>query len=217
MIPSNHFSVQLRKLIFRLTPPRWRSPFCKDDPWLAKYEIGDWTYGRIKVLAWGHRTNLQVGRFCSLGGGTTIFLDDGEHSPTAVSTYPLHLALPGVKSPASAVAGKGGVVIGNDVWVGDEATILSGVRIGNGAVIGARSVVTKDVPAYAIAAGNPARIVRLRFSLDEIAALERIAWWHWPLERIHASAELLTSPRLEDFLKRHSIIDMGKSGPGISI
>jgi len=204
MAPSSHFCIQIRKLVFKLTPPRWRSPFCKDDPWLAKYDIGEWTYGRIKVLAWGHSPTLQVGRFCALGGGTTVFLDDGEHSPDCISTYPLRMALKKVKPSDSGLGGKGGVVIGNDVWVGDAATILSGVRIGNGAVIGARSVVTKDVPSYAIVVGNPGRVARLRFTPEQIASLEKIAWWNWPLEKIQEAAPLLMSHSIEEFIPRYT-------------
>ena len=197
------FQVKLRKLAFRLTPPRLRSPFCRDDPWLAKYEIGEWTYGRIKVLAWGDNPKLQVGRFCSLGSGTTIFLDNGEHNPAHVSTYPLRLALPKLRSSAPDVTGKGSVGIGSDVWVGDASTILSGVRIGNGAVIGTRSVVTKDVPAYAIAVGNPARIVRMRFTPAQISALEQIAWWDWPFDRIQEAAPWLMASSLDNFIMKY--------------
>jgi serine acetyltransferase len=102
------------------------------------------------------------------------------------------------------VASKEDVEIGNDVWIGDTATLLSGVRIGNGAVIGARSVVTKDVPPYAIVVGNPARIARLRFTPEQISALERIAWWNWPLHKIREAAPLLLSPSIEEFIARYS-------------
>jgi len=199
----NEWLIRWRKLQFKLTPPRLRSPFCKDDPWLAKYDIGEWTYGRIKVLAWSPKAQLQIGRFCSLGSGTTIFLDHGEHSPSWVTTYPLRLAIPEVSSSASAVAGKRDVVIGNDVWVGDAATILSGARIGNGAVVGARSVVTKDVPAYAVAVGNPARVVRLRFTPEQISALEQIAWWNWPLAKIQDAAPLLMGHSIDGFIQKN--------------
>jgi virginiamycin A acetyltransferase len=200
----NEWLIRWRKLKFTLTPPRCRSPFCKDDPWLAKYEIGDWTYGRVKVLAWSNKANLRIGRFSSIGGGTTIFLDGGEHNPTHVTTYPLRLALPKLETPEQTVATKEDVEIGNDVWIGDAATLLSGVRIGNGAVIGARSVVTKDVPPYAIAVGNPARIARLRFTPEQISALERIAWWNWPLHKIREAAPLLVSPSIEEFIALYS-------------
>ena len=204
-MPRNHFlPVKIRKLLFLLTPTRWRSPFCQDDPWLTHYEIGEWTYGRIKVLGWGHKATLRIGKFCSLGGGTTIFVDDGEHKPSSVSVYPLRLALPGLEIPEHTVAGKGDVEIGHDVWVGDAATILSGVRIGNGAVIGTRAVVAKDVPAYAIAVGNPARVVRMRFTPEQIAALEKMTWWNWPLEKIRAAAPLLNSGSITEFIARYS-------------
>ena len=96
---------------------------------------------------------------------------------------------------------KGDVVIGNDVWIGRGVVILSGVRVGNGAVIGAGAVVTKDVPPYAIVAGNPARIIRYRFSPEQIEELEQIAWWSWPDKEIERAIPLLLSSDIEAFLK----------------
>jgi acetyltransferase-like isoleucine patch superfamily enzyme len=199
----NEWLIRWRKLKFKLTPPRWRSPFCKDDPWLAKYEVGEWTYGRIKVLNWGNKARLRIGRFCAIGGGVTIFLA-GEHHTEWVSTYPFTVHLGENAALPDPVKSKGDVTIGNDVWIGDRATILSGVRVGNGAVIGARSLVVKDVAPYQIVGGNPARPLRTRFTPDQIAALERIAWWEWPLDRIRAALPLLTSDSVDEFITRHS-------------
>ncbi|WP_245458437.1 CatB-related O-acetyltransferase [Mesorhizobium sp. M8A.F.Ca.ET.057.01.1.1] len=93
--------------------------------------------------------------------------------------------------------------MGNDVWVGARATILSGVNIGNGAVVAACSVVTKDVEPYAIVAGNPARFVRYRFSEDTIAAMQKIRWWDWPIERIKQENAAFDLPA-EEFVRRFS-------------
>ena len=90
------------------------------------------------------------------------------------------------------------------MWLGYGATILSGVRIGHGAVVAARAVVTRDVPAYAIAAGNPARVVRRRFREDQIERLLAIRWWEWPDEVVQREVELLSAPDIESFLLRHS-------------
>ena len=100
----------------------------------------------------------------------------------------------GEAGPAGQVVTKGDVVIGNDVWIGDGATILSGVKIGNGEPSLARGPwFAKDVPAYGVVAGNPARFIRMRFSESQIAALEKIAWWNWPVERVREAIPLLCS------------------------
>jgi carbonic anhydrase/acetyltransferase-like protein (isoleucine patch superfamily) len=96
---------------------------------------------------------------------------------------------------------KGSIVVGNDVWVGTRAIILSGVTIGDGAIVAAGSVVTKDVPPYAIVAGNPARLIRYRFSDETIAAMCRIRWWDWPLEVIEQEKAAFDLPA-EEFAKR---------------
>jgi len=94
-------------------------------------------------------------------------------------------------------------VVGSDVWVGHGACILSGIRIGDGAVIGAQAVVSRSVEPYAVVAGNPARQVRLRFSERQVAALLRIRWWDWPYDRIVAELPWLLSPEIDAFIARH--------------
>ena len=98
---------------------------------------------------------------------------------------------------------KGPVVIGHDVWIGRGATILSGVTIGDGAVVAAHSVVTKSVGPYSIVAGNPARLVRQRFSEDQTAALLRICWWDWPIETIREAWPLLLSDGIDVFIEKY--------------
>ena len=95
------------------------------------------------------------------------------------------------------------VLIGNDVWIGLNAIILSGVQIGNGAVIGAGSVVVKNVPAYSIVAGNPAKVIGSRFSIEIIAKLEKIKWWNWPHDRVIKALPQLLSNSIDEFISEY--------------
>ena len=110
---------------------------------------------------------------------------------------------PEAKDISGHPATKGNVIIGNDVWIGYKATIMSGVTIGDGAVIGACSVVTKDVKPYEIVAGNPAKVIRKRFSDEIIIQLLKIAWWNWPIEKIKAEIEFLCNNNIEKFIERN--------------
>jgi len=171
----------------------------------AVYEIGEWTYGSPEVFRWNEGATLKIGKYCSIGPQVTILLV-GDHGTRCASTYPfdgLFSHLEGGEFSGHAFT-KGDVVIGHDVWIGMRALILSGVKIGNGAVIGAQSVVTKDVAPYSIAAGNPARHIKFRFSPDVIQELERIAWWNWPLPELKESLPWLLNPDVQEFLERYS-------------
>lgn len=168
-----------------------------------RIQVGRFTYGCPIVKLWAAHERLSVGSFCSIADGVTIF-GGGEHNTDWVTTYPLRIAL---GDPLAGRDGhphtRGPTIIGHDVWIGDGALILSGIRVGNGAVIGARSVVTRDVPAYHVVAGNPARIVRARFPVEQIAALEAIAWWNWSIEDIRASVPHLCSADIQGFIDRN--------------
>lgn len=121
-------------------------------------EIGDFTYGKPKILYYDASTKLKIGKFCSISDEVTIVLG-GNHRYDWVTTYPfsaLYKEWPEASGIIGHPASKGDIVIGNDVWIGFGSIILSGVKIGDGAVIGAGSVVTKDVLPYTIAGGNPA-------------------------------------------------------------
>lgn len=129
---------------------------------------------------------LRIGKFCALASGVRFLMNGGNHRLDAPSTYPF-LIFGGAWAayePAGRFPNRGDTVIGNDVWLGYDATILPGVTIGDGAVVAAKSVVSADVPPYAIVARNPPRVVRLRFPEADIARLLRIAWWDWDAERI---------------------------------
>jgi acetyltransferase-like isoleucine patch superfamily enzyme len=173
--------------------------------WTERYAVGRWTYGEPEVLHWGEPATLKVGAFCSIAKGVTIFLG-GNHRIDWITTFPFPVKWESAKHIPGHPATRGDVVIGNDVWIGDGATVLSGVHIGDGAVVGARAVVTSDVPPYGIVAGNPAQLVRTRFSADEIATLQRIAWWNWDDEKINEAMPLLLAgdiSQLAHFVDQH--------------
>lgn len=182
--------------------------FLNADQAYAGYAIGDWTYGKPIVYQWDPKCSLTIGKFCSIADGVKILLG-GEHRTNWVSTYPFNMIARrtsfffGVKGVEGHPASKGNVVIGNDVWIGSHAIILSGVTIHDGAVVGAGSVVTKDVASYAIVAGSPARQIRPRFDEGTISALLKIAWWNWPLPKIEEALPLILSGDIEVFIQRY--------------
>lgn len=131
---------------------------------------------------------LKIGKFCSIACGSKFLFTSANHTLGSLSTYtfPIFFDEWGLdaKNIRSAWDNKGDIVIGNDVWIGYEAVILSGVTIGDGAIIGTRAVVTKDVPPYTIVGGVPAKSIRRRFDDETIAELLRLRWWDWDKEKI---------------------------------
>lgn len=168
--------------------------------------IGRGSYGGLTVLTYDSPHKLTVGAYCSFAANTVVFLG-GEHRPDWITTYPFNVLDPRFAAISGHPHSKGDVVIGNDVWVGRGAAILSGVRIGDGAVIGAYAIVARDVPDYAIVAGNPARLMRMRFSDTAIEKLKAIRWWEWHEDRIARAAPFLQSSRVEEFLH---LVDKGE-------
>jgi virginiamycin A acetyltransferase len=138
---------------------------------------------------------LIIGKFCMIASDAQFIMNGGNHLVDAISTYPFAIfgngwenAMTGKSYPS-----KGDTIIGNDVWIGHKATIMPGVKIGDGAIVGSFSVVTKDIAPYSITAGNPAREIRKRFSDDDIQRLLKIEWWNWPPEKLTQHIALLTS------------------------
>jgi virginiamycin A acetyltransferase len=170
----------------------------------SAYQIGEWSYGRPQVLPFDDCTKLIIGRFCSIASDVTILLG-GEHRTDWVCTYPFNELFDDAREFQGHPHTKGDVKIGNDVWIGYGALILSGVSIGNGAVIAARSVVTKNVAPYSIVAGNPARHIRFRFPEHIINALQEIAWWDWPLKEIKEAWPFLLSTNIDAFVARYQL------------
>jgi virginiamycin A acetyltransferase len=159
----------------------------------------DW----LEVLNAEDKVPLEIGKFCSIGGGVTIILGAG-HRTDWITTYPFSYIFKEFKNVKGLPATKGGVFIGNDVWIGKGATILSGVHIGDGAVVGTNSVVTKDVEPYTIVAGNPAKIIRKRFSQETINKLLEIKWWDWDLKKIKDNVPFLLSNKMDEFIDSNS-------------
>lgn len=166
------------------------------------WEIGNHTYGTPLVMEAG-LASLKIGKFCSIAPGVSIIL--GNHITNTATTYPfssLRDFWPGARSGSFSDHGtKGDVKIGNDVWIGRYATIMSGITIGDGAVIAANSVVTKDVKPYSIVGGNPAKLLRMRHSDDIIEALLQIKWWQWSDEKVDENIKYLMSD-INEFIAR---------------
>lgn len=157
------------------------------------YEIGAYTYGKPEILSW-QKGRLKIGKFCSISRKVTILVD-GNHNMEATTTYPLTAGFLGIDHDRPVnYPTKRNVVIGNDVWIGCGATILPGVTIGDGAIIGAMALVTKNVEPYAIVGGNPARLIRKRFPDETIAQLLKLRWWDWSEEKIQEHLHLLRIP-----------------------
>ena len=133
--------------------------------------VGNWTYGTINFSSFGNpKEKLIIKDYCSIGG-EVLFLLGGDHNYNTCSTYPFDVKVLGCKTQAIT---KGSIIVESDVWIGQRSTILSGVHIGQGAVVAACSVVTKDVPPYAIVGGNPAKIIKYRFPEEIIKELLKI-------------------------------------------
>lgn len=138
---------------------------------------------------------LIIGKFCMIASDVTFIMNGGNHLTEATTAYPFAIfggawqdAMEGKTYPT-----KGDTIIGNDVWIGHDATIMPGVYIGNGAIIASKAVVTKNVEPYTIVGGNPAKPIKKRFSEDTISKLLQLKWWDWDIEKITENVEKLTS------------------------
>ena len=165
--------------------------------------FGKYTYGAPNII-WKHSdTNLFVGNFCSIAANVNIYLG-GNHRTDWVTTYPFgHINqhvfnnFNGAGHPAT----KGSVIIGNDVWIGNNVTIMSGVTIGDGVVIANNSHVVKNVEPYSLVGGNPAKLIKYRFSQDQIEKLLQIKWWNWDDDKINKFTPLLCNNNIDEFIK----------------
>jgi len=142
---------------------------------------------------------LIIGKFCMIASGATFIMNGGNHLTEAISAYPFPIfggdwseAMKGKSYPF-----KGDTVIGNDVWIGHKAVIMPGIKVGDGAIIATNANVTKNVEAYSIVGGNPAKLLRKRFSEEHIQILLRLKWWNWEIGKITRSMQLLTSKDVE--------------------
>ena len=143
---------------------------------------------------------LIIGKFCAIAKDVTFIMNGANHQSAGFSNYPFFIFGNGWEKSAPQPGDlpfKGNTEIGNDVWIGYNATIMPGVKIGNGAIIASKSVVTNDVPAYAVVGGNPAKIIKQRFDDKTINALLSIAWWDWSSDKITAHLDAITQNNLD--------------------
>lgn len=144
---------------------------------------------------------LVIGKFCSIACGAKFLFNSANHTLSSLSTYPFPIFFEewglDVKNISASWDNKGSITVGNDVWIGYEAVVLAGVTIGDGAVVGTRAVVTRDVPPYTIVGGIPAKPIRKRFSDEIISALLELKWWDWPKEMILQNIAAIRSGHIE--------------------
>ena len=149
-----------------------------------------------------NRDRLIIGKFCSIACGAKFLFNSANHTLSSLSTYPFPLFFEewGLekRNAAESWDNKGDIVLGNDVWIGYEAVIMAGVTIGDGAIIGARAVVTKDVPPYTVAGGIPAKPIKKRYPEETIAALSELKWWDWPENRIAQNLHAIQAGQLNE-------------------
>ncbi|MFT3848009.1 MAG: CatB-related O-acetyltransferase [Propionivibrio sp.] len=163
------------------------------------YKIGLGSYGLPIVHDWSEGTLLTIGAFTSIADDVHIFLG-GHHRTDWISSYPFPAFVQEAEGIKEFGGTRGNVTIGNDVWLASGCTILSGVNVGDGAVVAARAVVARSVEPYAIVAGNPARVIGWRFEPSIRDALRASCWWLWPEEEIRRMSPLLCSEKVHEFL-----------------
>ncbi|KAA2315805.1 CatB-related O-acetyltransferase [Bacteroides caccae] len=151
-----------------------------------------------------HREKLIIGKFCSIACGTKFLFNCANHTLKSLSTYTFPLFYEEWELEKSNITtawdNKGDIVIGNDVWIGYEAVIMAGVHIGDGAIIAARAVVTKDVPPYTIVGGTPAKEIRKRFDAEVIQQLLMLKWWDWSADNIHQCLPYIMEGKINELL-----------------
>ncbi len=143
---------------------------------------------------------LVIGKFCALARDVRFIMNGANHQISGISTYPFFIFGNGWEkaTPApSAFPYKGDTIVGNDVWIGYEALVMPGVKIGDGAIVAARSVVVSDVPAYSVVGGNPAKIIKQRFPEAVVDELLTIQWWNWEAEKIHRNLQAIMGADVE--------------------
>lgn len=174
-------------------------------------EIGEYTYyddpdhadlfATRNVLHHYGPDRLVIGKFCALAAGVTFVMNGANHRMSGVSTYPFPI-MGGAWAEhfdlVSDLPSRGDTVVGSDVWIGGNVTVMPGVRIGHGAIVSTESVVTRDVPDYTVVGGNPAGVIRKRFDADDVRTLLEIAWWEWPIDLITANVRTISDGSVAD-------------------
>lgn len=142
---------------------------------------------------------LIIGKFCMIASGVKFIMNGGNHLTDAISTYPFAIFGNGWEKAmeGKVYPNKGDITVGNDVWIGHNATIMAGVKIGDGAIIATNSTVVRDVAPYSIVGGNPANEIKKRFDEETIKELLELQWWNWPIEKITENLENLTNNTID--------------------
>ncbi len=143
---------------------------------------------------------LVIGKFCALARGIKFIMNGANHKLDGFSTYPFYIfgnSWERATPQAGELPDKGDTIIGNDVWIGYEAVIMPGVKVGDGAIIASKSVVVSDVSPYTVVGGNPAKLIRRRFDDEAVATLLEIAWWNWDIEKITRNLEKIIAADIE--------------------
>jgi virginiamycin A acetyltransferase len=161
----------------------------------------------VNIISWSDKYFVKLGKYNSIGRECNFFLH-ANHRPDWVTTSsqlwgPVTHEIAQMHMEMGHPSCKGDIIVENDVWIGAKATIMSGVKIGNGSIVGSGSVVTKDVPPYAIVVGNPAIVVKYRFTEEQIQKLLDISWWSWDEEKIRDNAMNMWSSDIESFIEKH--------------
>lgn len=147
------------------------------------------------------KDKLIIGKFCQIATGVRFIMNGANHVMDGISTYPFKVFGKSWGNASMNPLSKGDTVIGNDVWIGNSATIMQGIKIGDGAIIGTNALVTKDVEPYTVVGGNPAKPIRKRFDDEIIEFLVKLAWWDWSMDKIAANLDVLTTGKI-DILKQ---------------
>ena len=179
----------------------WTNVVSKFSKPLGTVAIGRYTYGKPKIISLSKDNVLIIGKYCSIGDDVAFIGIGGQHTYKHIANFPL-FSQTNYKVDWSQIqeCRSRPTIIGNDVWIGRGATIMPNIKIGNGAVIGACALVTKDVPPYAIVGGVPAQLIHYRFTPDQIEHLEKIAWWNWSKEKIAQNIACFYS-NVDEFIK----------------
>lgn len=189
----------------RLLPLPGRPPTVRDLMNRGIVTIGRHSYPDPPPVVYyvGDTARVSIGAFTSIAAGAEL-LAGGEHHTDWISTFPLRIRLNlAGKLDDGQPGSRGDIVIGNDVWLGRHCRVMSGVTVGSGAIVAAGAVVTNDVPPYAVVGGVPARVLRMRYTDEQIDALLRIGWWNWTDETIRERVEELSSPHIDEFIQKY--------------
>ena len=186
----------------------YRTCFLKNIITNPQIIVGDYTYYDDAQDVYNFEKNvvylfdfigdrLIIGKFCQIASGARFIMNGANHAMNGISTYPFEVFGKSWSNAPSKFLNKGDTVIGSDVWIGNSATIMPGIKIGHGAIIGTNALVTKDVAPYTIVGGNPGKLIRSRFEQKTIDFLLELSWWDWPIEKITKHVNAIASGNLE--------------------